>query len=186
MESLNWINDQTGANFLSLKEARSGKELIDALVKITGLEQYVSSIRAGTTQQERAFNFQTIRKIFQDVGESFPFTIKTLAEGNEEELDKLIQIMMNIESKMNASKENENAIDPDELNVIFDQAEKEIQNRVLQQKRLMEEIEDIALERDFYLQKLMTIEGMSKQYNQNEVETIIDILVDDSPDFRPA
>ena len=44
MESLNWINDQTGANFLSLKEARSGKELIDACTNIKGLYSSPSSL----------------------------------------------------------------------------------------------------------------------------------------------
>ena len=184
MESLNWINDRTGANFLSLSEARSGKELIDALVKITGLDQYVSNIRAGTTQQERACNFQTIRKILQEVNEGFPFTIKSLAEGNEQELDKLIHVIMNIEEKYNESKLSENAIDDDELNTIFEQAEGEIQSRVIQQKKLWEEIEDLALERDFYLQKLMTIEELTKQYNQIDVGTIVKALHGDSPDFR--
>lgn len=186
MSSLQWINNQTGANFLTLSEARSGKELIDALVKITGFSQYISNIRAGTTQQERVANFQTIRKIFQEVGESFPFTIKNLAEGNEQELDELIQTIISIEYRLNTSKEDASAVDDDELNYLFDQAEKEIQSRVIQQKRCMEEIEEIALERDFYQQKLMKIESYAKDYDINDIAAVVDVIKGDSPDFKPV
>lgn len=196
IEALKWINEETGANFKSISEVRSGKEVADLLIRSTNLNNFIGDIKIGQTQYERQGNFQTIRKIMREVGESFPFIIRNLYEGDEAEITKLLNAVRRIVEQQsglhdevleydNIEEEDNEIGEQSDVEELFDEVEKELQNRILIHNSIKQEIEYHARERDFYLSKLMKIEQLTKKYPMEEVGTVVAVLENPNNDLAP-
>ncbi|EAX98917.1 hypothetical protein TVAG_242820 [Trichomonas vaginalis G3] len=191
--ALKWLNDETGSNFKTLSESRSGKEIADLLIRSTNLNEHISEIKIGQTQLDRTFNFQTIRKIMREVGVSFPYDIRKITEGDENEILQLLNAIRKIVDQQSGIQEEVLEYDIEEedkdefenVESLFDDVEKELQNRILQQNTMKQEIELHAQERDFYLSKLMQIEKLTKKYPIEEVGTVVAVLENPNTDLAP-
>lgn len=180
---LNWLQDLTQSEFSSIEDTKTGKEILLAMITISKNSDMITQIKNGSTQLEKSSNFQNVRKIFQQFEINFPFSIKKLCSGDTEELTLLLQEMYNYYNEHNRDDANVHYSDSD-IDTILDKAEEELKEKYEEMLEFSKNIEDYAVARNFYLEKLLAIEEASKQYHPGDVSSITKILTVVPSDFE--
>lgn len=161
VELVDWINQMASSSLKTIDDAYTGKELLFILIKLTDNNDAISQIKEGHTSLERNKNFQTIRRLLQQNGVDADFQIKNAVEGNTNELLKIARIVWNFEKTLNEEEDDEYE-DPDEIEALLDRCEDELSAKIEALKRKKDDIDEIALERNFYFDKLLQIEQVTK------------------------
>lgn len=171
-----WLNNRTGSNLRSLKEAQTCKEICYFLAD--SMEEYHPLIQSGVTLEERTANFELARELFEHYELKFAYDIQKLAKGERAEFMRFAIDVMSLDADNSASEGNNLDDLLAELEANLDQKMKEVED-------FKAELDECATERNFYLSKLTRIEKICDEYPEKDADAVIQILSVSSNDFQP-
>lgn len=184
-ELVQWLNDATGSQITTLKDASSGMEICLALSDLADDKKAKKKITNGKTLEEKKNNFQVAANIFERLGISFNYDITKLAKGDRTELRSLLQeiISLTTSGEEQGEEDVEEEVDIDGLISIL---ENDLAEKLESANSLSQELDDVAEERDFLFEKLRKIEKECDEYQPADSEAIRKIIALTSADFYPA
>ena len=181
-EILAWLNGRTGSKLQSLKEAQTGYEIccfLCSLPETAGSPELRSSIKAGTTFEERKDNFELAKDILELLQLPFAYDIQKLAKGDRAEFVRFANDVMSLDDG------DESISEDNELDSFLGELEANLEQKMREVEEFQAELNECATERDFYFNKLMRIEEACQDYPR-DADAVIQILSVSSNDFEPV
>jgi len=183
---VSWLNSRSSSSISTIREAQSGIEVCSFLILITGSPQFEKKITNGRTKEEKARNFEIAKEIFGSIGLSFDFSIPKLINGDKNELISLIKCIQSLEDEEQPMSDHEEEGDYLDIDLLIADLEENLNQKLEDSKHFAKEIEELASEREFYLDKLLRVEKIAEKHPPSDSEAVIKILKLTSGDFQPC
>ena len=185
---IQWLNNTTGSQISTIKEASSGMEICLALTDLANDRKAKKWIKNGKTLDERKNNFQLASSMFEQLGIAFNYDINKLAKGDRAEIRTLLQEIVSLTNEEDENQ-NESHEDADDNGIDIDgliaSLEEDLDQKLEAAKELSQQLDEVAEERNFYFDKLLKIEKACASYMPADADSILQILALSSGDFPP-
>ena len=188
-ELIQWLNNATGAQLSTLKEASSGMEICLALTDLANDRKAKKWIKNGKTVEERKSNFQLAANMFEHLGLAFTYDVNKLSKGDRVEIRNLLQEIVGLTNEegepQNQSDDGAEEEDEYDIDNLLSNLEDDLDQKLESAKELSQQLDEIAEERNFYFDKLLRIEKACSNYMPADADSILKILSLTSADFSP-
>ncbi|EAX97797.1 hypothetical protein TVAG_157820 [Trichomonas vaginalis G3] len=169
-----WLNESTGGQLQSFKDASTGREICFVLADLAEDRKSKKMVSMGKTPEEKAANFEIASRIYEQLGLTFNYDINLLVQGDKNEIRNLIQEIISLSN------------DPSEdIDGLLQTLENDLKEKLEEAKTQSKQLEDVALERDFYFEKLRKIEAVARRYPPDVNDSIIKIISLKAPEILP-
>lgn len=179
-ELVNWLGNKINKPIKTLDEVKNGRDICYYLILLTGQSGYAKQVTKGSNPSQRATNFKLAKSLYgSELNLPFPFVIGKLADGDEEELIRLLENLTTLQD------ENEEQIDDMPLDELLDYLQDDLTHKLSECKEYRNKLDYLAKERDFYLNKLIRASDATKKHPKEDVETLLNVLTLPHVDFLP-
>jgi hypothetical protein len=189
---LEWLNLRTGSLLKSIREAQSGREICQLLCDIADSPQSKGEIQRGGSVEERTANYNLVQSLLGLMHLEFPYDIEQLANLDKTEFIRLATDLMSLteddshHDDVADTSTSETGADAEEIDNLIGELEANLEEKMQKMGEFQSEMNDYAVERDFYLSKLMKVEKACKGYSPDDALSVIQVLKLSSADFEPV
>lgn len=178
MEYIVWLNGQVDGHATSMKDEANGYDICKFLIEITESKGKMKRVMSGDTEQERRNNFKLVHEIYNEMSWDFTYDMEKLIDGDRHELRHLIQDLAAIVNEADAESEMNKYQEHGTFNLdrLMEDLEADLRRKYEEIRQVMIEVEEVAEERNFYLDKLLKSEKVCDGYSHKDAEPIINVL----------
>lgn len=181
MDLLQWFSQRTGSQITSTDDIKISRQICYFLIQLSGKPQLADKVTLGKTQYERSANFQLAKTWFgSELNLPFDYSIAKLVEGNSEEILRLLDQLRSLVYEDNIEENEVTSLDD-----LLDDLQDDLVNKMRAAKEYRDELDNIAHERDFYMDKLARIIEATQSFDPREAEPVLHIAKTTPADFFP-
>lgn len=178
-ELLQWLGTQTDSQITSPDDIKISRQVCFFLIQLTGKPQIAAKVSLGKTPFERSANFQLAKTLFgSELNLPFTYSIAKLVEGETQEITELLKQLKSLTNDGNMELESS-------LDSLLDDLQDDLVNRMREAKAYREQLDLIAEERNFYMDKLQRIVKATRSFDPVDAESILHIVQTPPTDFLP-
>lgn len=180
-ELLQWLSQQTNSPVLTVDDIKISRQICFFLLQLTGKPQMASKIALGKTQYERSANFNLAKTLFgSELNLPFDYNIADLVAGRPQEIFRLLSQLRSLAVEEGSTETNDTQLDD-----LLDDLQDDLVNKMREAKEYREELDLVAQERDFYMDKLARVIEATRSFDPRDAEPILHIAKTPPVDFFP-